>query len=183
MRHSLILLVISLFFIFGCAEDSTLVNPTSGSDDLQLISFQPNSLAKKSKSNDGVFTKKIKSKKGGTVEFEVEGNISIEGELVVPAKAFSEKKLEFVVDLSGEAGLIDFGPDGKKFDKGLEFSIKYVGIDFSGIDGANLKFAHILADGSLEIIDDAEIVANVEMGYLEANVVIWHFSRYAFVGK
>ncbi len=180
MRHSLIILVLSVFFIFGCSEDSSLVNPVSDSNNLELISLQSNSVAKNTTTNDLVFTETI-GQKGGKLKFKAEiDGIKVKGDLKVPKNSFEEESIEFVVDLSKIHNSIEFGPDGSEFNKDLKLKVKYENLDLSGVDVNNIKLVHIKSDGSFEIVDDAVIKGDANKGTLEVKAPIDSFSRYYF---
>ena len=180
MRHSLILLVVSLFFIFGCAQDSSLVNPVTDSNNLEMISLQSNSFVKKSNSDQQVFNETI-GQSGGKIKFKTEiDGIKVKGELKVPSNSFEENSINFEVDLTDVHNSIEFGPDGMEFNKDLELKIKYENLDLSGIDVNNIKLVHVKSDGTEEIVESAEIRPNVNKGTLEVKTPVKSFSRYVF---
>jgi len=177
MRHSLLSLVLLTFFIFGCSENSSLVNPVTDSNNLEWISFQSNSLAKKSEGL--VFTKLIDPAKGGNINIKVKDDISIEGKLKVPENSFEGDPVEFAVDLRGDISTILFTPSNTNYEKSLKFSIKYKGIELDNWDG--IKFAYIDENNNVVIVEDAKVIVNEEKGILEVKANIDHFSRYGFI--
>jgi hypothetical protein len=182
MRHYLALLVLlTFFFIFGCSENSSLVNPVTDSNNLEWINFQSNSLAKHS--TDLVFTKLIDPAKGGKIKIKVKDDISIKGELKVPKNSFvsdTGDPVEFAVDLT-VLGTIIFTPSDTDFDPSLTFSIMYKGVELDNWEG--IKFAYIDENNVIvEVVDQAEVIVNEEKGILGVkNVKIDHFSRYGFI--
>ena len=182
MRHSLVLLVLLTFFIFGCTENSSLVNPVNDSNNLEWINLQSNSLSKTSLSEeDLLFAKMIDPEKGGTIKIKVKGDISIKGKLKVPKKSFDGKPQNFKVQLSPDLFTIDFDPSGYNFDPSVIFTILYEGIKLKKSD-IDIKFAYMCEDGTIEIVEDAKIVIDLKKGILGVkNVKISHFSRWGFV--
>lgn len=190
MRHSLILAVLLTFFIFGCTENSSLVNPGTESNNLEWISLQSNSLAKIT-GEDLVFTKLIDPEKGGTIKIKVKDDISIKGKLKVPKNSFDgeastlfkngEASTLFTIQLAPDIFTIDFDPSGLEFDPDLTFSIVYKDVNLDESD-KNIKFGYLHSDGTIQIVEDAKLIIDINNGILGVkNVKIDHFSRYGFV--
>ena len=78
--------------------------------------------------------------------------------------------------------IVQLIPPSMVFNKPLIFTITYTGIDLSTINPADVKFAYIAADGSVQYAVNDGIVVDLAIGKLQViNARIPHFSRYGFV--
>jgi hypothetical protein len=147
---------------------------------LEWISFQSSSLAKKA-SDNSVYTKTIKGEKGGNFKVnQKDDGIKTKVSLKFPKNSFNGKE-EFVIDLSGALGTVEFGPDGFEFNKDLTLKLEYTGIELTGITD-DVKFGYFNEEtGNIEIIADAKVKVNYDKKQISADAPVSHFSRYGFV--
>ena len=68
------------------------------------------------------------------------------------------------------------------FNKNLEYTLTYKGIDLTGVDPETVKFCYIASDGSIVEAENSGIEVHIEDGKIKVKkALIPHFSRYGWV--
>jgi hypothetical protein len=197
---ALTILFISLFFLFiGCQDNNSILEPTNDLSDISLEKGRP--ILVRDLGDDGIklldgfedldnyninysqnFT--IDGNKGGRVSVThswKDGRgmpVSLKSELVIPRNAFKgELTFDMIFDLENYS--MELYPSPFTFDKPVEFSMYFYGIDLSEFRGYDIDFNYL--DGETEDIEYYSKDVNFDYG----NLVIWgaqlhHFSRYGW---
>ncbi len=162
-------------FLAGCSDQSSLVGPTQQISQQQgrtLIGLPISSLNKSIKASE-----KIDGAVGGTIEFEgtiSDGQIKVEGKLVIPAGAFTGTR-NISIKSDKATASFKFGPSGT-FDKPLLFSAKISGLN---LNGNNAGFVYVEQNGGLtNIASDGSGIDNGTLYVINAE--LGHFSRYGW---
>jgi len=174
---AIILLCLSLIFVFGCKETNNLVDQES--------SYEQQSLAKKDKDLDkGIYTtsEKIDGKKGGTVTLKVSMDKSSgtksEVKLDIPKGAF-EGTEDISISIFPDSPVVEFSPHGLIFEKELELDVKLENFWFGEED--QLDFVY-LGENENEPVEYESLSYNYNKNYIKVKkAMIGHFSRYGFV--
>lgn len=137
--------------------------------------------------NSFTVTKRINGAQGGFLTMQHSyyggpfGNVTINAELIFEQGAYPGNKLITLTNDDFEC-VTTFAPEFDKFNNLVTYSITYDGIDLSGINPNNVKFAYIASNNSLQYAQYEELNVDVSTGTIQViNVIIPHFSRYGFV--
>ena len=189
MTKYIALLVLSVVIIMGCNQESETTSPEKGFSEKSVnwITLpSPSGMAVNSVSFTN--SERISGSEGGHVMLVTEydggphGVVKIDSKLEIKQGSFSGT-LEISITCFPEEGLVQFGPS-YVFDKNLEYTLVYEGIDLSGVDPNNVEFCYIAADGSLVEAENLGIDVDVEAGKIKVDkAFIPHFSRYGFVNR
>lgn len=179
--------LVSLFFFSGCNEQTDITSPTDGFSD-QPVNWitLPSPTGMSVNSTSFTHSELIDGVVGGDVRLRAEyeggpfGTVKINSKLVILENSFAG-----TVDISTtcfpEEGLVEFGPS-MVFEKNLEYTLDYVGIDLGGVNPETVKFFYIAADGSIVEAENSSIFVDIELGRIKVRkALIPHFSRYGFV--
>ncbi len=194
MKKIAILILLSLFFVVGCQDENSILEPTNDSSDFSLNKSRPilgtstQKLAFNYDSDAKTFSVVSKN-------FTVDGNkgdvlfisetylkdgklISMNAKLTIPQNAF-KGTLNFDMIFDFDNYSIQLYPTPFTFDKPVILDLTFLGVDFSTIDPAKLVFNYLdgeklsLKYTSLNINDKWKILSVV-------GVQIPHFSRYGW---
>ena len=197
MKALAILILLSIFFMIGCEDSNSILEPgndVAGSLNKGRVILSADS-EEAEKALDGAvdltnynlkysqnFT--INGSKGGRVSVThswKDGRgmpVSLKSELVIPKGAFKgELTFDMIFDLENYA--MELYPSPFTFDKPVEFSMYFYGLDLSSFIGYELDFNYL--DGESENIESFR--ENVD--FANGNLVVWgakipHFSRYGW---
>jgi len=188
MRHLLALSLLLVSFFFGCNQETDITSPAISSSEQQEINWitLPSPVGLSVNTLSFTVSELIDGSSGGELELEVEyeggpfGEVEIDAELVIRPNSFTGTE-EITMTITLEEGTVKFGPS-MTFEKDLYFTLKYEGIDPTGVDPNTVKFCYIAADGSLVETENNGITVNSNEGTIKVkHALISHFSRYGFV--
>jgi hypothetical protein len=184
MKYYLLIPILAIFILAGCAKENSVMGPQSSTN--QSTSQWIKIIHSPSLSVENTYTasKSIDGSKGGTVElskvFKDDGNWAlVTVKLTVPKGAFSgTKNISYTVNT--ETASIDFSPANTSFSKNLNLDITFTGVNISGYKASDLAFAY-LEDGSIVPAKFTYANANIAQGLLVVvGAQISHFSRYGW---
>jgi hypothetical protein len=184
MKYFLLIPILAVFILAGCAKENSITGPQSSqtiskSGWIKIIHSPSLSVE-----NTYTVSKTIDGSKGGTIEltqvFKDDGNWAlVTAKLTIPRGAFSGTKL-ISYTVNTETAGIDFSPTGMTFNKNLSLDIIFTGVNISGYQASNLSFAYL----------DANSIVPAKFTYANANIAqgmlvvlgaqISHFSRYGW---
>jgi len=172
MKKSLLILVSFLFVIlFGCQENSSIVEPTN-----------QNEITSLAKSNDTYTSHSywIDGSVGGIIKVvhywkNSRGEYSkLKAVLDIPANAFSGVE-KFYMKFNLEKNSVDLNPSPKTFDKPLFFSFKLKNVN---VDYSDLDFKYL--DGNESVVYESNTV-DTEKGILKVEKAqLHHFSDWGW---
>ncbi len=185
MKIILTVLLLSAILLLGCAD--TPVSPVKSDNH----SYQLIKLPKKSgMSVETIFsvTKTINGNRGGRIRIK-ESYIADDGHTVdiyaklrVKRNSF-EGNVDITITVDDEFAAVSFSP-AMVFDKPVELSLKFEGIDLEelGLTNGDYDFVFIDDNGNAEVIGYNAIHVNESQGKIWVTKAdLPHFSRYAFV--
>ncbi len=138
--------------------------------------------------NSEIFTNSelIDGDRGGKVKLDTEysggpfGTVKIDSKLKIKKNSFPGI-LEISTTCLPEQGLVEFGPP-MVFNRDLEYTLTYEGIDLTGVNPETVKFCYIAADGSIVEAENSGIDVDIEHGKIKVKkALVPHFSRYGWV--
>jgi hypothetical protein len=192
MGKLLTLCLFSFLLFFGCNQDSEIISPevTSAEKDKYLESVDWITLPSPSGGNGNFITftnsELINGQLGGEVKLVTEysggphGIVKIDSKLEIKQNSFPGI-VEISTTCVPEEGLVEFGPP-MVFDKDLEYTLVYEGIDLTGVNPETVKFCYIARDGSIVETENLGIDVDIEAGKIKVDkAFIPHFSRYGWV--
>ena len=195
MKKVTILILLSVLFIVGCNDDSSILEPSNNYsvDDLSkgrpILTYDDiiisgdygdvtNPLMKLSKS----FT--INGKKGGELFvshswLDDQGNkVVLYAELLIPRGAFSGT-LDFDMIFDLENYSVQLSPTPYVFDKPLNFTMYFTGVDLSTFVDSQPVFDYL--DDETESLVYGPTYLDISNGIIKVwDVQITHFSRYGW---
>ena len=171
-------LAVGLFFA-GCSDQSSLVGPSQNIS--QQINKTPIDLNLGTLSKQITVSKNIDGSVGGTIEIEGNldgGNISLHGNLNIPAGAFVGM-MDISVTLDDHTASFDFGPSPVSFNKALSFTMTISGLDLTTINPEDVVFGYTAPNGTFSLIPYDGVNIDNNSGTLSVtNAQLMHFSRY-----
>lgn len=188
MRRYIFLFAAFSLFVIGCAEESNILSPvnnTSENEPNWILLPQPDNMNVEATFSTSEW---ISGRNGGDLElYEIYsggpfGQVKIEAEAKFKRYSFwGDKYITMTIDdLTGTASFIP----SMVFNRDVVYNVTFTGVDLSGINPANVRFAYLATDGSVEYADNDGITVNASNGMLKVtNAKIPHFSRYGFVNK
>jgi len=190
-RYRYLFALLTLLLV-GCSEPSSMLSPNNN-----VNTNEPNWISLPSVTKDAngmsvmsmpIFqaSKSIDGKTGGKIKINGKyaggpfGEVNVQAELNFLKDAFSGAKyITMIVDT--EWGYATFSPSSV-FDKDATYNAVFIGLDLSGVDPTNVKFAYLAADGTVEYALNDGITIDLSTGTLGVkNAMIPHFSRYGFI--
>jgi hypothetical protein len=175
-----LLTVISLLVLisFGCSEQSSVVSPQLESSRSWIeLPATNNSLQKVY-----TFDETIKGRRGGDLSFLVNNlwnnnGYTVTGYLLVPRRAFSGTET-ITANVDDQYTAVDFEPSPFEFDKSLNFSVVYLGVEFDSND--DIEFGYMSSTGFVPVEYDQLIIDHRRgmLGVIGAKID--HFSRFGF---
>src|SRR3989339_312703 len=160
-RYRYLFALLTLLLV-GCSEPSSMLSPNNN-----VNTNEPNwiSLPSVTKDANGMSVMSMPI---------------FQAELNFLKDAFSGAKyITMIVDT--EWGYATFSPSSV-FDKDATYNAVFIGLDLSGVDPTNVKFAYLAADGTVEYALNDGITIDLSTGTLGVkNAMIPHFSRYGFI--
>ena len=187
MRKVFTLLIFSVLVFFGCNQESEITSPVSLSAQLEInwITLpSPSELSINSQSFS--VSDIIDGKKGGLIVLIEQyeggpfGTVKINSLLDIPKQAFLGTQ-EIAMTCTPEEGTVEFEPS-IVFNKDLEITLDYDGVDLTGVNPNQVEFCYISEDGSLVVAEHGGIEIDLGKGKIKVNDArIPHFSRYGFV--
>ena len=184
MKNLFSLFIIVVLFIFsGCWPESSVAPDYSANSDNQFLKLTNNS---SSLSIESIISdsKIIDGNKGGKLKLKDKtGDIEIKAELDIPKNAF-EGSVLISAFVDNQSTSIDLFPTPFAFNKSLELTLEYDGVDLSGYSEDEIDFYYLSAEGNLVKAEYDELKVNVSKGELKVkNAKIPHFSRYGFTKR
>jgi hypothetical protein len=185
MRITLTTLLLLALFLLGCTD--TPVSPVKKNDH----SYQLIKLPKKSgMSVENIFsvTKKINGKRGGKITLN-ESYVAADGHTVEIYAKLNVKRnsyhghVDITLTIDDDIAAASFSP-AMVFDKPLELSLTFEGLDLEGLGLTTGDYDFIFIDdnGNAEVIGYNAIHVNESQGKIWVTKAdLPHFSRYAFV--
>jgi hypothetical protein len=181
IRKYIALIVLSVTIMIGCnPESETNVPVESPSEKAVNWITLPSPSGMSVNSVSFTNSERIKGRKGGHVMLVTEydggphGVVKIDSKLEIKQRSF-RGTLKISTTCFPEEGLINFEPSSA-FDKDLEYTLVYEGIDLSGVDPNNVAFCYIDADGSVVETENLGIDVDVEVGKIKVDkALIPHF--------
>lgn len=172
-----LLTVVSLLVLisFGCSEQSSVVSPQLESNRSWIeLPATNNSLQKTGFSVEEY----IVGAKGGKLHINAhDSELKIKGKLEIPKDAF-EGEMTITATVSTENTTVEFLPSPFYFDKNLEYSVKYKGVELDEDD--DIEFGYMSSDGFVPVEYD-QLIVDHERGILGViGARIDHFSRFGF---
>lgn len=197
MKKIASLIVLSLFFVIGCQENNSILEPTDNETQFALSKSRPilvtdSNTLKTVTDSDDVTSVKTKYSKTFTVDGQKGGKLSVSyswinannqkvnlsASLVVPRNAF-EGSLTFDMIFDLENYGVELYPSPFTFKVPVSLNLLYSGIDLTGIDPNTFKFDYL--DGEPAILKYDYINVDVNNKLLEVSgAQIPHFSRYGW---
>lgn len=192
LKRYIYLFALLTLLVVGCSEQSSVLSPnnnvnTNESNWISLPSINKDANGMSVMSMP-IFqaSKDIDGKKGGKIKINEKyaggpfGEVNVQAELEFPKNAFSGTKYITMI-LDTEWGYATFSPYSI-FDKDAIYNAEFIGLDLSGIDSTNVKFAYLAADGTVEYAVNDGITVDLSTGTLSVkNARIPHFSRYGWL--
>jgi hypothetical protein len=200
MKKLSILLLLSIFFVIGCNEENSVLEPQSDVNDAALYKGRPILDSKLYDDADLDFkllydgvtkTFSILSKNftvDGKVGDEIfisesvlksTGFVSMTAKLTIPERAF-KGKLTFDIIFDFDNYSVELYPSPFTFDKPVILDLTFTGVDFTNLDADNLVFDYL--DGASESLKYSDVIINQDWKILSIKgVEIPHFSRYGWV--
>jgi hypothetical protein len=198
MKKVAILILLSLFFMIGCQDDNSLLEPTNdvaGSLNKGRV-ILGNGLTDGLKSADGftdintdIVSKYSKSftvdgAKGGKLYVgyswinSVGQKVNLSANLIIPSGAYKGiLTFDMIFDLDNFA--LELYPSPFTFDKPVVLNLIFSGVDLTGIDPNQFNFNYL--DGASENIKYDYISVDVANKMLEVSgAQLNHFSRYGW---
>ncbi len=185
MKNLIITLAMLLLFAVGCTDQTSITSPeqsvqTQEPNWIALPQAEGMSLGKISSSSKSVNGTNGTTWPWNTSYSGSNGRITINTVLVVESNSFSGTVT--IKQSHDDAYCVTTFTPSMVFNKPLLFTITYTGIDLAAINPADVKFAYIAADGSVQYAENDGIVVDLATGKLGViNARIPHFSRYGFV--
>ena len=201
MKKLSILILVSLFVLSGCQDDNSILSPNNeyanyemskgrpilslGEDDLKFTEDSDLSdltdLTIKSQYSQS-FT--VDGKKGGRVSVKYSWKdgrgypVSLTAELVIPKGAYTGSlDFDMIFDLENYA--MELYPSPFTFDKPVDFSMYFYGVDLSQFTGNEIDFNYLDSEG--ETVESKFIHYDINTGTLQVwNAQLHHFSRYGW---
>ena len=202
MKKVIFTIIAVLFIIVGCQEKNSILHPESEIESASTLNKGRIILDSKLDDDDDLrllddFSDETNYKVKYTENFTVDGKkgarlsikhtwkndygmpVTLQADLIVPRNAF-EGVLEFDMIFDLENYSMELYPSPFTFDKPVEFSMYFYGVDLSEYAGYNLDFNYL--DGEEEELEYFYKDVDIKNG----NLVIWgaklhHFSRYGWV--
>ncbi len=182
--------VLTLLIMIGCAEDTNLLSPADSKDEGININkvnwFKLPAPDDASVENTFSVSTLIDGKRGGKVEIQesyaggIHGKVSIYSNLNFPKGAFDGERL-ITMTIDVDAGRAIFSPSGI-FNKAAQYDLKLEGLDLTNINPDAVDFVYENPDGTLEAIDNHDVVISIRDGRLHVKKAkLPHFSRFGFV--
>lgn len=191
LKRYIYLFALLTLLVVGCSEQSSVLSPNNNvnTNEPNWISLpslnEANGMSVMSKP---IFqaSKEIDGKKGGEIKINEKykgglfGEVTVKAELEFLQGTFSGTKYITMI-LDTEWGYATFSPYSI-FDKDAIYNAEFIGLDLSGIDSTNVKFAYLAADGTVEYAVNDGITVDLSTGTLSVkNARIPHFSRYGWI--
>ncbi len=180
MKKSLLTIALLGFFIFGCAENSSIVGPdyqVSESSGKTWIQLPSNLKLFKTET----FSELINGRIGGKISFRVDfGDIKVNGTLKIKKNSF-EGEEEISVLIDDRSTTTTFTPSPFEFNKPLIYSVKYKGLDLQGFNPDDFDFYYTSPNGEMIKAEYSSLNVDIDKGILEVKKAkLPHFSRYGF---
>ncbi len=187
MKKLLTLSLLSFLLFFGCTKDSEVTSPEVGLLH-QPVNWITLPTPINMPVNSEIFTNSelIDGDQGGEVKLVTEysggphGIVKIDSKLEIKQNSFTGT-VEISTTCLPEIGLVEFRPS-MEFNKDLEYTLVYEGIDLTGVNPETVKFCYIARDGSIVETENLGIDVDIEAGKIKVDkAFIPHFSRYGWV--
>jgi len=186
MKKLVSIILLSLFFMVGCQDDNSILEPTNDLSDFSLnkgrriLDYKNKDLDDFSDflSNYNI----VLGYTGGDIPFNYDApnGFSVEGNITIPEGAYFGLK-QFSVEFDMESYSAHFYPSPTVFDVPLILDMKFSELDLTGVDPDVIAFSYIGLDGILETAECKSIRVDVKKGTLEVvGAKLPHFSRYGW---
>ena len=185
MKKLLTFLLISVFLLIGCNQESEITSPVESGSEHQLKLIQLPQSSSGLTLETQTYTQWINGNNGG--EFQkwhsyqsTTGTVTQFADLDFLPGAFSDwKNISMTFNTGGAA--MDFGPP-MQFQAVVEYTYKITGVDLTGVNPNTLDFVYIDANGNMYSVEYDSVEMDQNTGMLKVvNAVLPHFSRYGFV--
>lgn len=174
-------LAVGLFFA-GCSDQSSIVGPSANVK--QQLNKTPIALNLHSLNKQITVSKDIEGSVGGSIVIEESldgGNVTLNGNLVIPAGAF-EGTMNISATLDDHTASFDFGPSPTSFNKSLSFTMAISGLDLTNVNPNDVVFGYTAPNGDFSTISYGNVNVDQSNGILSVtNANLKHFSRYNWV--
>ena len=199
MKALTILILLSVFFMIGCEDSNSILEPTN---DLSDVSLNKGRIILDRKLDDGGFDDKldlgdvtnplIKLSKSFTIDGKRGGELFVShswlndqgnqvvlyAELLIPRRAFSGT-LDFDMVFDLENYSVQLSPTPYVFDKPLNFTMYFTGVDLSTFVDSQPVFDYL--DDETESLVYGPTYLDISKGIIKVwDVQITHFSRYGW---
>lgn len=194
MKKIAILILLSLFFVVGCQDENSILEPTNDSSDFSLNKSRP-ILSTSTEKLAFNYDTEEKSFSVVSKNFTVDGAkgdvlaisetylkdgklISMTAKLTIPQNAFKGVlNFDIIFDFANYS--VQLYPTPFTFDKPVILDLTFTGVDFTTIDASNLTFNYL--DGEKELLKYTSLNINEKWKILSiVGVEIPHFSRYGW---
>jgi hypothetical protein len=201
MKIVSILILVSLFVFTGCQDDNSILEPNKDYANYEMSKGRPilstgDDALKFTDDSDisDIIVDDINYKysqsfvvdgsKGGRVSVKYSWKdgrgypVSLTADLVIPKGAY-KGSLEFDMIFDLENYAMELYPSPFTFDKPVDFSMYFYGVDLSQFAGSDIDFNYLDSEG--ETIESKFIHFDVKTGTLQVwNAQLHHFSRYGW---
>jgi hypothetical protein len=189
MKKYISIIVLLSLFVIGCSEQANINSPVNN-----VNTNEPNWIALPQAegmqlNQEWKTSKRINGAQGGYLTNNVSYRGGISGTVTISAKlAFNQGAFAgnetITMTLSDQNTSAQFEPSRTGFARTVLYNVTYTGLNLSGLNPADIKFAYIAADGSTEYAQHDGITVNIATGTIcVKNANLPHFSRYGFVNK
>lgn len=187
MKKFITTIAMLLLFAIGCTDQTSITSPEQS-----IQTQEPNWIALPQVegmhvNQDWTTSKRINGAQGGYLTNNVNYSGGISGIVTINARlefdqgAYAGNET-ITLTLNNQNTSAQFGPERAGFNRLVHYDVLYTGLNLSGLNLANIKFAYIASDGSVQYAVNDGIVVDLATGKLGViNARIPHFSRYGFV--
>jgi hypothetical protein len=184
MKYYLLIPILAIFILAGCAKENSIMGPQSSQMQSKSQWIKISHSSSLSVENTYTASKSIDGSKGGSIElsqvFKNDGNWAlVTAKLTIPKGAFSGTKV-ISYTVNTESAGIDFSPSTTGFNKNLNLDLIFTGINISGYKASDLSFSY-LKDNTIVPAKFTYANANIAQGILVVlGAQISHFSRFGW---
>jgi hypothetical protein len=184
MKYYIIVPILAVFILAGCAKDNSIMGPQSITKQTQYEWVKLTNSSYLSVENTFSASESIDGSEGGIINltqvYKGDGNWSkVIAKLTIPKGAFSGTQvISFTVNT--ENASIELYPNTTNFDLDLSLDLTFTGVNISGYDDSDLFFSYL--DGNT-IVPAKHTFVKVDKGLGLLKVLgaqINHFSRYGW---
>lgn len=190
---ALVLLALSLVFVFGCSEKLSITEASdqTASSVTQSVTAEPNwikmpKLVSKSLIKGTGFKVKKMVKANKTTKMSIKDSYNgpkgkVKVDITIDFKKHTvAKDTEITMTFDIETGVITFLPH-MIFNKEATLDVDLDGLDLDGVEEEDVNFFYLATDGNYEAVDKLKVKVKIDKGNVKLKKgKIPHFSRYGF---